>query len=87
MKIKVKTPEVNFFMPVPLGLAGAAIRAMPEAAFESMRKKVDSPYASLICKEVFVMYWEACKEELKSCKGLEIVHVEAQDGTFVSIVV
>ena len=87
MKIKILTPEMNFNMPVPLSMGSVAIRAIPESVFRQWRQDAKGPYAYLISRENMLILWEACKEEFKKCKGLEIIHVEAQDGTFVSIIV
>ena len=43
------------------------------------------PYASLVTKANIRMILEESLDILKENKGLEIVHVEATDGTFVSI--
>ena len=38
-----------------------------------------------ITRQVLVMLLDECMDILKENKGLEVVHVEAADGTFVSI--
>ena len=85
MKVKVRTSEIWLSIPVPLGMAGAALRMVPESVFEKMRKDVPEPYNALVTKPVIQMLCEDCIDILKENKGLEIVHVEAVDGTFVSI--
>lgn len=85
MKIIVRTKDLNFHMPVPLGLASFAIRKMPEAAFVSMRKDIPAPYDKLVSKQYLGVILQECVDVLKDNKGLEIIHVEASDGTFVSI--
>lgn len=72
-------------MPVPLRMADVAIKAMPDAAFEKMRRKVQPPYDRLICKENVSMVFRECRDIFRENKGLEIIHVEAHDGTYVSI--
>lgn len=71
---------------MPTALAGAAIKVMPEQAFAAMRKNVPLPYDRLVSRENFLLVYEICREILIENKGLEIVHVEAADGTFVSII-
>ena len=71
---------------MPTALAGAAIKVMPEQAFAAMRKNVPPPYDRLVSRENFLLVYEICREILIENKGLEIVHVEAADGTFVSII-
>ena len=81
MKIRIRSGNFKFFLPVPSALAGAAIKVMPEQAFAAMRKNVP-----LVSRENFLLVYEICREILIENKGLEIVHVEAADGTFVSII-
>ena len=50
-----------------------------------MRRDVPPPYDVLITRQVLVMLLDECMDILKENKGLEVVHVEAADGTFVSI--
>lgn len=42
-------------------------------------------YDAFVSRKTFLSIWEHCQESLKGCKGLEIVHVETHDGTYVSI--
>lgn len=85
MKVIVKSKDVNLWIPVPMGMASLAVKAIPEAAFTQMRREVPAPYDTLLTKKVLVMLLNECMGILKDNKGLEIVHVEASDGTFVSI--
>lgn len=86
MKIRIRSGNFKFFLPVPTALAGAAIKVMPQEAFAAMRKDVPPPYDRLVSKKNFLLIYETCREIFMENKGLEIVHVEAADGTFVSIV-
>lgn len=86
MKIRIRSENFKFFLPVPTALAGAAIKIMPQEAFSAMSKNVPPPYDRLISKKNFLLVYETCREIFIEHKGLEIVHVEAADGTFVSIV-
>lgn len=85
MKIKIRTADLRFSMPIPVSMIGFAIKLIPERLFEEMRKNTPDPYNSLVTKETIRMVLEECLDILKENKGLEIVHVEAVDGTFVSI--
>lgn len=85
MKIIVRTKEVNFRMPVPVRLAGFAVKRMPESLFLKMQAEVPKPYDQLVTKESISMIVEECLDVFKENKGLEIIHVEAADGTYVSI--
>lgn len=87
MRIIVRSKEANLWLPVPLRLAGFAVKSMPESVFASMRKDVPEPYAQLITKANARIIIEECMDILKDNRGLEIIHVEAADGTFVSITI
>ena len=50
-----------------------------------MRASVPEPFRELVTKDYFKMIVRDCTSVLRQYKGLEIVHVEAKDGTYVSI--
>lgn len=85
MKIKIRSGKVRFSMPVPTGMAVMAIKAIPDAVFENMREKTNDAFAPYISREIFVFIYEECRDVLEQYKGLEIIHVEGNDGTFVSV--
>lgn len=85
MIVKIRTKEIRFSIPVPVALIGFAIKLIPNRVFDQMRVNTPNPYCSLITKENFKIVLVECFDILKANKGLEIVHVEAKDGTFVSI--
>ena len=87
MRIIVRSKGVNLWLPFPLSLAGFAIKSLPEQVFVSMRKDVPKPYAQFITKANARFFAEECMDILKENRGLEIIHVEASDGTFVSITI
>ncbi len=72
-------------MPVPVGMIGFVVRMVPDKVFEDMRNRTPEPYDCLITKENIRMILEESVDVLKENKGLEFLHVEAADGTFVSI--
>ena len=45
MKIKIRTSKVKFYMPVPSGITGRAIKAIPDSVFEDLRRKADDSLA------------------------------------------
>ena len=85
MMVVVRSKDVNLRIPVPMGMASLAVIVIPEAAFRQMRRDVPPPYDVLITRQVLVMLLDECMDILKENKGLEVEHVEAADGTFVSI--
>lgn len=85
MRIIVRSEGVRLWLPIPLVLASAAVNLLPEAAVAEMRKSVPAPYDELISKSYLREIVRECRAVLKQYKGLEIVHVETSDGTFVSI--
>ena len=84
-RIIVRSKDANFRMPVPIGLASVVVKLIPKAVFDKMGEDVPKPYDSLVSKDIICMIFEECMDVLKENKGLEIIHVEAVDGTFVSI--
>lgn len=85
MKIKIRTKDFRFSMPVPVSMAGFVLKFLPERLFIEMRTNIPDPYTALVTRENLNMILWECMDVIKENKGLEIVHVEASDGTFVSI--
>lgn len=85
MIVKVRTAGFRMTLPVPLSMIGFVIRLMPERLFIEMNANTPEPYADLLTKDNVNMVLGECQDILRENKGLEIVHVEAADGTFVSI--
>lgn len=85
MRIKIRTKNIRLFLPVPVSMAGFAIRILPDKVFEEARLNTPAPYCDLITRENIHMVLNECLDILKKNKRLEIVHVEASDGTFISI--
>lgn len=86
MKVKIKTADFHFSMPVPVSMIGFVVKMIPDRVFDDMSVHVPEPYCALITKDVIRMILVACQDILKDNKGLEMVHVEAEDGTFVSVI-
>lgn len=86
MWVKIRTDGLHLSMPVPLRLAGFVIRRLPPSVFYKMAEDVPPPYNELVTKEMICMIFDTCLDILAENKGLEAVHVDAADGTFVSIV-
>ena len=85
MRVKVRTRDVRFFLPVPAAMIGFVIKLLPQKAFEEMRANTPEPYRDLITKENIRTILEECLDVLKENRGLEVIHVEAADGAFVSV--
>lgn len=66
------------WLPVPLVLADAAVRFLPDSVMEEIRNPIPSPYREVITKELLQELVRECRNVFKEYKGLEIVHVEAQ---------
>ena len=82
MRIQIRTKDFRLNLSVPVG---GVVRVLPDRLFESLRAKTPEPYDVLITKDVVRPLLKACLDTIKENKGLEIVHVEAADGTFVSV--
>lgn len=85
MKVKIRTKNFWLFIPAPLRLAGFVVRLLPDQMFEQMRANTPEPYCGLITKENVRMIVKESLTAVKGYRGLEIIHVEAQDGTRVSV--
>lgn len=85
MKVKIRTADFHFSMPVPVSMIGFVTKLLPDRVFHQMKANTPQPYDALVTKETISMVLDECLDILKENKGLEIIHVEAKDGTFVSI--
>lgn len=85
MKIHIRTTGFKMRLPIPIGLVGTAIRLMPQSALLEMRKSVPEPYWNMLTKEFLYFIYKECRDILREYHGIEIIHVEASDGTYVSI--
>ena len=85
MKIQIRTADFSMAMPLPAGMAGFILKRLPEKVFENMRAKIPQPYCALVTKEIIGMLVDQCLDVVKESKGLEVLHLEGADGTFVSI--
>lgn len=86
MKIKIRSEKVRFSLAIPTSMAAWAVKKIPQSAIDRMREKTGEPYRQLVTRENIRILLNACSEELKANKGLEAVHIEGADGTFVSII-
>lgn len=85
MKIRIRTADFRLSVPVPTAWAGVAIRLIPNRVFKALEADVPAPYRELVSKESIQMILRACLDILRENRGLEVIHVEAADGTYVSI--
>ena len=85
MRIVVRSEGVNLWLPIPLPLLGAAAALLPQAAVAQLRKRLPPPFQEVVTKAFLQALMRACRQTLRQYRGLELVRVEAQDGTFVSI--
>lgn len=85
MRIIVCSKETNLWLPIPLFLANTAVLLLPESVIAEIKKSLPEPYQEVITKKFLQELVRECQSVLKQYKGLEIIHVETQDGTFVSI--
>lgn len=85
MKVKIRAKDVRLTIPVPLAIFGVVIRLLPDRIFNEMRADVPEPYYSLITKETVCMALREYLGILKEYRGLVLVHVEAKDGTLVTV--
>ena len=85
MKVVVRAPGVNLHLRLPLRIGVFVMKRLPEAVYMQMGKDIPAPYDSLMNRETLGFLLDECMEAVRSCRGIEIVHVEQRDGTYVSI--
>lgn len=85
MYVKIRTKELCFSAPVPVSLIGFVVRVLPDRVFEELCAHTPEPYGCLVTKRQIGAILEECLDILRENKGLEAIHVEARDGTFVSV--
>ncbi len=85
MRIRIKSPDCRLFLPIPEALVGFTLRVLPESAFSDLQRSVPEGLRPLVSRKNARALWGECREVLREYKGLEVVHVEAGDGTYISI--
>ena len=87
MRVLVRAPDLRFpiWVPIPLSLAGAAVNLVPEQTLAEVRADLPQGVQPFLTKPVLKKLLKECAHILKAYKGLEVVHVESADGTWVSI--
>ncbi len=88
MRVTIRTEGFRFALPIPIpvSLAGAVVRLLPDRLFQELGQEVPEPYRVLVAKEYILLVLDECLDVLKENRGLEVVHVDASDGTFVSVI-
>ena len=85
MKVKIRAGDFRLSLPLPVGMIGFVARRIPDSVFARLRAHTPEPYSALVTKESIGMILEASTDILAENPGLEIVHVDLADGTFVSV--
>lgn len=87
MRVKIITPGFRFVLPapVPLSFGKVIIKGIPQSVFDKMRSEMPSGFEWMASKDIVLYMYTECISVLQEHKGLEIVHVEADDGTYISI--
>lgn len=85
MKVKIKTQDFRFWMPVPAAMIGFVVKLIPDRIFDEIKTNTPEPYCKLITKEYVSMILNECLDIMKENKGLEVIHVNTADGTFISV--
>ena len=87
MRVLVRDPGMRFpiRIPIPLGMAGMVVNFIPERILEKAKANVPPAFQGLVTKPMLKYLVGECVHILKEYKGLEVIHVESTDGTWVSI--
>lgn len=86
MKVTVKSEDINISIPVPLAMADIAIRAVPDRVFEKIMDRTGISCDVDVCRDAVSMMIKECRDIFSMNRGLEIIHVEGSDGTYISVV-
>lgn len=86
MKIKIVSGGKKINIPMPLSMAGFAIKNIPDSVLAKFCENIPQQYAKAICKENLAFIFNECRGELEAFAGTEIVFGEKSDGTMISIV-
>ena len=85
MTIRIRTKGIRLWLPVPLSLAGWAVRLVPGSVFAELQAGVPEPYRCLLTKPAACALVRESLAMLKEYKGLTLVDVATKDGDLVSI--
>lgn len=85
MRIRIRADGFRIFLLLPVSLIGVVIRLLPGRLFMKMQTRVPAPYNCLLTKESIRVLAGEIPAVCRECKGLEVIRVQAQDGTLVSI--
>lgn len=85
MKIKIRADKLRLWIPLPVFMVRFLVRILPASVFDEMKADIPKPYQDMFTKEVLDMIVKESLDSLSESKGLEIIHVEAADGTVISV--
>ena len=85
MKIRIRTKTMNLSLPVPVSAAGMVIRKIPDSVFKGLQKNVPEPYSAFCSREALLFLVRECAGTLRTIHNLEIIHIETEGGTYISI--
>ena len=85
MKIRIRTKTMNLSLPVPVSAAGMVIRKIPDSVFANLQKSVPEPYSAFCSREALLFLVRECAGPLRTIHNLEIIHIETEGGTYISI--
>ena len=85
MKIRIRTKTMNLSLPVPVSAAGMVIRKIPDSVFKGLQKIVAEPSSDFCSRVALVFLVRECAGRLRTIHNLEIIHIETEGGTYISI--
>ncbi len=81
MVVRIRDEKFHLTLPVPLALAGAAIRIIPARCLEDSIEGMDGESFKKMARALLREFRGMARE----FRGLEIVRVERSDGTLISV--
>ena len=85
MKIRIRTKTMNLSLPVPVSAAGMVIKKIPDSVFANLQKSVPEPYSDFCSREALLFLVRECAGTLRTIHNLEIILIETDGGTYISI--
>lgn len=85
MKIRIRTKTMNLSLPVPVSAAGMVIKKIPDSVFANLQKSVPEPYNAFCSRKMLTLLVKECSGTLRTIRNMEIIHIETEGGTYISI--
>ena len=78
---------MNLSLPVPVSAAGMVIRKIPDSVFATLQKSVPEPHSAFCSNREALLFLvrECAGNASHDPQSAEIIHIETEGGTYISI--